>query len=133
MGRAELAVAVDVVHAATMAAWLVGMPLLVVRRWPRLSRAYALYALGFVVLSQLSHWAMGGCFLTAISRALWESQPRDTVPADASEWFSVRLARAVFHAAPSHRVVVWVSEALVLVTALGAHRSRGQRRRRARH
>ena len=47
----------------------------------------------------------------------------DESPADASEWFTVRLARAVFRWAPSHRAIARISELFVLLTAVGVIRS----------
>jgi hypothetical protein len=118
-----LATLIDFIHALTMLAWFVGLPLLVWRKYPRLTRAYALYALAFVVLSQLSYWVLGECFLTTMARTAWESQPVGTAPPDVEEWFTVRIARGVFGATPSHRSIVWLSEAAVVVTAALALRS----------
>jgi len=124
---------VDLLHALFMVAWVVGLPLLFWRRWPRLSRAYAIFALVFVALYQTSRWIWGVCFLTVISRWLWEhpsSSGQSLPPSD--EWFTVRLSQAVFHMAPSHRAIVWVGYALVVVTAIGMLWSlRAARRERA--
>jgi hypothetical protein len=126
-----LAPLIDVVHALLIAAWVLGLPLLVWRRHARLSRAYAIYALSFVLISQVSQWLLGECFLTTLARFAWESQPPGTAPPDVEEWFTVRAAQAVFGAAPSHRAVVIVSEALIVATALTAlwslHRPRVHR------
>lgn len=118
-----LATLIDLVHALSMMAWALGLPLLVWRKHPRLTRAYAIYALSFVVVSQLSQWLLGECFLTTLARWAWESQPPGTAPPDVDEWFTVRLSHAVFGATPSHRAVVWVSELSVLATAALALRS----------
>jgi hypothetical protein len=109
---------VDFVHALLMAAWVLGLPLLFWRRYPRLTRGYAVYAVGFIVLNQLSRLFLGECFLTTVSRWLWErgGAPPRSAP---SEWFTVRLALAVFHMAPSHRSITVLSEALIFVTAVG--------------
>jgi hypothetical protein len=123
-----LAPVIDVLHAVLMAVWALGLPLLVWRRHARLSRAYAIYALVFVVLSQVSQWVLGECFLTTLARFAWESQPAGTAPPDVEEWFTVRTAKAVFGAAPSHRSVVIASEAMIAATAFAAlwslHRQR---------
>ena len=96
------------------------MPLLFVRRWPRLSHAYGIYAIAFILASQLSHLALGECFLTTISRHLWErSFASGAPPIDSSEWFTVRLAKWIFDMSPSHRAVVISTELLVLLTVLG--------------
>jgi len=112
----ELGAFVDVIHAISMAVWILGMPLLFWRRWPRLSIAYGIYAAAFVVLTRLSHYALGECFLTTLSRHIW----RAAAPgAETDEWFTVRFARLVFGLTPSHRAIALASEALVLVTAIG--------------
>ena len=110
--------AVDVVHALLMAAWVLGLPLLFVRRWPRLSRAYGAYAIVFIVVSQASEWMLGECFLTTIAGWLWNGAPH-AAAVDTSEWFTVRLAKWVFDMAPSHRSIVIASEVLILATAVG--------------
>jgi hypothetical protein len=110
---------VDVVHAILMAIWALGLPLLFVRRWPRLSQAYGVYAIVFIVLSQASEWLLDECFLTTIAGYLW-GQSENAGSVDTSEWFTVRLAKWVFDMAPSHRSIVIASEALILVTAVGA-------------
>ena len=109
---------VDVVHALFMAVWVLGLPLLFLQRWPRLRRAYGIYAIVFIVLSQASEWLLGECFLTTVASRLWERASGVTT-IDASEWFTVRLAKWIFDMAPSHRAIVIVSELLILVTALG--------------
>ena len=113
-----LAVATDLVHATLMAAWVVGFPLLFWHRWPRAARIYAVYAILFVVASQLSQWALGECFLTAMALRFWEQVP-SSAPVS-KEWFTVRIARAIFHMAPSHRSIVHVSETMVVATAAAA-------------
>ena len=123
MTLGAMAVSVDLLHAALMVTWFSGLPLLFWHRWPILSRAYAAYALAFVLVSQLSQWVLGQCILTSAAQAIWESQPSGTAPADASEWSTVRLARAVFRWAPSHRAIARISELLVLLTAVGVIRS----------
>jgi len=110
-----LAAAIDLLHALLMAAWVGGLPLLFWHRWPRLTRAYGIYAVVFIVVSQTSHALLGECVFTTIAR--WCVRASSTPESD--EWFTVRVAQAVFHLAPSHRSVVWASEALILVTAVG--------------
>jgi hypothetical protein len=112
---AVLADGVDLIHALLMAAWIVGMPLLFWHRWPRLTRAYSAYAVAFIVVSQASRWLFGECIFTVIALACLRLSS-GAVP---DEWFTVRLAQAIFHLAPSHRSIVWVSESLILVTAIG--------------
>ncbi len=112
-----LAVGVDLVHAACMAVYFVGLPLLFVHRWPRMSWAYAIYAVGFVVLSQGSQLLLGHCFFTSLAGSFWE---RSGHPVDVGEWFTVRLANWIFHFAPSERSVSRIGDAAVAITAIGA-------------
>jgi hypothetical protein len=115
-----LAACIDAAHASLMAAWVLGLPLLFWRRWPKATRAYAVYAIAFVVLNVASRVALGGCFLTTLSRACWQEAARGggrgPVP---QEWFTVRMAEAVFRLTPTHRGIKRASEALILVTAIG--------------
>jgi len=112
---ASLAAGVDFVHALIMAAWVAGLPLLFWHRWPRLSRAYGIFAVAFIAVSQASHLLLGECFFTTLAR--W-CMSESSSPVS-GEWFTVRAAQAIFHLTPSHRSVVWVSEGLILVTAVG--------------
>jgi len=97
---------------------VLGLPLLFWHRWPRLTKAYGIYAISFIVLSQGSHYLTGECFLTALSRYFW--QLSGTAPAAGSEeWFTVRFAWAIFRMTPSHRSIVIASELLILLTAFG--------------
>ncbi len=112
---AMLAVGVDLVHALLMAAWIGGLPLLFLHRWPRLTRAFGFYAVAFIVVSQISRWMLGECVFTTIARWCASSS---SMPVS-EEWFTVRLAQMIFRMTPSHRAVVWMSEGLILVTALG--------------
>lgn len=129
-----LGVGVDLIHALAMAAWVVGFPLLFVRRWPRARLAYAAYAVLFIVVSQASMILLDECFLTTVTRWCWSHDPTSVV---SNDWFTVRLARAVFGMAPSRRVISWVSEALVLATAaaviVSVFRSRRHAALRASH
>src|SRR6185369_14576291 len=59
-----LASMVDFVHALFMAVWVLGLPLLFWRRFPRATWWYAVYAVTFIVLSQGSRIWLGECFLT---------------------------------------------------------------------
>ena len=112
-----MAVGTDLLHAMLMAAWFAGLPLLLWHRWPRFSRLYAIYAIAFVTISQLSQWLLGECFLTALAIGFWKQVP-SSAPVS-QEWFTVRIPQLVFHLAPSHRLVVHLSEAMIVVTAVG--------------
>ena len=132
-----LAACVDVAHASFMAAWVLGLPLLFWRGWPRATRVYAVYAIAFITLNVTSRALLGECFLTVLSRACWQAAAHagGTTPAS-QEWFTVRMAEAVFRLTPSHRGIKLASEALILVTAIGvlvsslSARDRGGPRRR---
>ncbi len=115
-----LAACVDFAHASLMAAWVLGLPLLFFRRWPRATRAYAVYAIAFVALNLASRALLGECFLTTLARACWQEAARagGRVPVP-REWFTVRMAEAVFRLTPSHRGIKLASEALIFVTAIG--------------
>lgn len=128
---AVLASAVDVLHALFMVLWVVGLPLLFWHRWPRATVAYGVYALVFAAVNQGSHLLLGECFLTTIARAVWQRSGAAT-PAHADEWFTVRLAERVFALTPSHQGVKLVTEALIVIIAIGTlysmHGLRGARR-----
>ncbi len=113
-----LGATVDLIHALSMVAWVVGLPLLfAARRYPRASRAYIVFAVGFIALNQLSHYVLGECFLTTAARWCY-LHDRSGTPS--YEWFTVRLAEAVFRMTPSHRSIVVLSQVLVAATGLGA-------------
>ena len=120
---------VDALHALLMVAWVATLPLLFYHRWPRLTRFASVYALVFVVVSQGSQWLLGECFLTTVARWLWQHEGGGL--SSPEEWFTVRVAQAVFRMTPSHDAIVWASEGLAVVTAVGVL-STWARRRRAR-
>lgn len=109
---------VDFAHALFMVAWVAGLPLLFWRRHPRATRWYAVYAIVFIILNQASKVLLGECFLTTISRFFWEQggAPPGSAP---GEWFTVRIAMAVFHMAPSHKAITIVGQILIFVSAVG--------------
>ncbi len=110
---------IDLLHALLMAAWILGLPLLFWHRYPRLTRAYAIYAILFVVLNQASQAALGECFLTTLARNCWESGAAARTSPATDDWFTVRIAQTVFHLTPTHRGIKLASEALIFVTAVG--------------
>ena len=119
---------VDFVHALALLAWVGGLPILFLARSERLRRAYAVYAIGFIVLSWTSRWLLGACFLTRISTALWKSG-RPHLEAAPETWFTVRFAEAVFHLRPREESIVAIWYGLVLVSCLGllVHARRARR------
>jgi hypothetical protein len=114
-----VAALVDLLHALAMAAWVLGLALLFLHRWPRATRAYAIYAITFVVINEVSRALLGECFLTTLARMSWEHAARAGATPVSQEWFTVRLAEAIFRLTPTHRGIKLVSKALVLVTAIG--------------
>ena len=129
---AFLGSAVDALHALSMLLWVGGLPLLFWHRWPRLTTWYGRFAIAFVVINQVSRFLLGECFLTTIARALW-NRSWSAQPAHVDEWFTVRFSMLVFRMTPTHRSIAVASEALILITALGAlysmHRLRAKLRR----
>ena len=109
-----LAVFCDAVHVLAMFAWAVGLPFLFWHRWPGLSIAYTLYALSFVIISQVSHHFLGECFLTTLSRHLWAASGQPSVGT-----FTVRLVNAVAGVRPSADSAVLAWEIGIAGTALG--------------
>jgi hypothetical protein len=97
-----LAIGTDFIHITFMVLWAVGLPLLVWHRWPRLSLAYTVYAIAFVIVSQLSHYTLGECFLTTLSRYLWE-----LAGAGADGTFTGRLVIMVAGVRSKVRGLVW--------------------------
>ena len=120
---------IDFFHALAMVLWIVGLPFLFVRRWPRLAKASGLYSISFIVLSQGSKMVLGECFLTTLARLAWA---KSASPVDPSEWFTVRIARAVFDLSPARHSITRISEVLILVTATGTllsiHRHRREQK-----
>jgi len=116
---AVLGACIDLLHALFMAAWVLALPLLFWHRWPRLTQAYALYAIAFIVANQLSQAFLGECFLTTLARASWRGALGADGSAASDEWFTVRIAQAIFRLTPSHRAIKLASEGLILLTAVG--------------
>jgi len=111
-----LADVVDVLHAGAMVAWVGGLPLLFWRRWPRLTTLYIYYSILFILVSQVSDFVLGECFLTTLARALRHlggvTEPDRT-------WFTIRMAEQVFRLRPSEAAVRVVTKVLVLIVCVG--------------
>jgi hypothetical protein len=110
-----LASGVDLAHALLMLGWGLGLPLLFWHRWPKLSRAYVWFSIGFVGASVLSQLAIGECVLTTLARRLWTLAGgyRDDVP------FVVTCVNAVARIRPSTRAAVFAWQLAVAISALG--------------
>jgi len=107
-----LAIGSDALHILAMLVWALGLPLLLWHRWPRLSFAYTLYAMAFVIVSQVSHYFLGECFLTTLSRFFWESAGEQ-----ATGTFMIRLVNTVAGVRPTRDSVVLVWEIAIVVTS----------------
>jgi hypothetical protein len=55
----------------------------------------------------------------ARDRACWRNAPGGAGSAASDEWFTVRIAQAIFRLTPSHRAIKLASEALILLTVAG--------------
>lgn len=118
-----LAGAVELCHGLLMVAWGLGLPLLVWRRFERLSRAYIWFSLTFVLGSLLSSLLLGECVLTTVAHWLWQASGGHTekVP------FIVTFTNYVASIRPSAdaAVVLWkVAIGLYCVVGLWAWRGR---------
>ncbi|MCA9589779.1 MAG: hypothetical protein KC657_30960 [Myxococcales bacterium] len=112
---------VDFVHALLMAGWVLGLPLLFVHRWPRLTRRYGIFSVTFIALSLLSDLVIDECFLTTLARYLWQHPSTWGSPdAPTQEWFTVRVTRFIFHLTPTHESINLVAKILIGITAVGA-------------
>lgn len=110
-----LAVAIDVFHALLMVGWIMGLPLLFWRSWPKISFAYCIFSIIFIIVNQVSHYTLGECVLTTIANWFY-SQAGHGAPA---EWFTVRMAHLVFGVVPSHRGIKVATEILIGISAVG--------------
>jgi hypothetical protein len=110
-----LAAGVDLLHAGTMLLWGLGMPLLFWQRYPLLSRAYARFAIVFVLVSVLSHQLIDECVLTTLARELWAlgGTTRSELP------FTVLFVNAVSGIRFTARGAVLLWETAVLTTSIG--------------
>jgi hypothetical protein len=104
-----LGASVDALHALAMLIWGVGLPLLFWHRWRKLTRIYMAYSLIFIAVSVISHFALGGCFLTVLSRELYLAG--DHPELRERTMFIVRAVEFVAGIRPSERWAVWVWQA----------------------
>lgn len=110
-----LAVATDLLHAMLMVAWVVGIPLLFWHRFPKLSMAYCSFSLAFIIINQASQYFLGECIFTTIAGWLYAHAGARVN----QEWFTVRLAQAIFGLIPTHRSIKLLTEILIGVSAVG--------------
>jgi hypothetical protein len=117
--------AVELCHGLLMVVWGLGLPLLVWRRFERLSRAYGWFSLTFVLGSLLSRVVLGECVLTTVAHWLWQASGghQEKVP------FIVTFTNSVARIRPSNdaAVLIWeVAIALYILIGLWGWRSRAQ-------
>lgn len=107
--------AVDLIHAVAMIVWAIGLPLLIWHRYPRLSHAYMWYSLTFIIITLVSHWVLGQCFLTVLARVCWNAAgiERAEVP------FTTLLVNKVAGIRPSSRTSVLIWEFAILISCIG--------------
>ncbi len=124
-----LSSSVDVIHAVAMVVWVLGLPLMFWHRWPRASRAYLVYSLTFVVITRVSHEFLGECFLTTLSRDLWNASGL-SVRGHSS--FTVRLVNAVagIRFTEQSAVVLWEAAVFVCCAGMLWYLAAQRRRRR---
>lgn len=111
-----IAVSIQVFHALVMVLWIVGLPLLFWHRYPKLTISYICYAFVFIIINQVSHYALGECILTTVERWCWQHSAQHE---PTEQWFSVRFANFIFGLTPTHRDIKVVSEILIAISALG--------------
>jgi hypothetical protein len=104
---------VDVFHALVMIVWIAGLPLLFWHRYPKLTIAYCIYSIIFIIINQLSQYFLGECILTTLAR-YYQSGQSD------NEWFAVKFAKFIFGLTPTHKGVKIATEVLIAIAAVGS-------------
>jgi hypothetical protein len=110
-----LAVLTDVIHALLMLSWIVGLPLLFWHRYPRLSVAYCIYSLLFIIVNQVSHYTFGCCVFTVIAGWFYQQAGWPVT----NEWFIVRAANLILGLTIPHRGIKIATELMVALSAFG--------------
>lgn len=110
-----IAVAIDVIHALLMVAWVVGIPLLFWRRWPKISFWYCIFSIAFIIVNQVSHYTLGECVFTTFANWFYSLAGRGAP----DEWFTVRISRMIFGFVPSQRGIKILTEILCGISAFG--------------
>lgn len=111
-----IAVTIDVLHALFMMVWIIGLPLLFWHRFPKLTLTYACYAVVFIIINQVSHYTLGECILTTISRWFWQHSGQHE---PTEQWFSIRFAKWIFGLTPTHRDIKVTGEIIIAICAAG--------------
>ena len=112
-----LGATVDSVHGLAMIAWGLGLPLLFWHRWRRLTRAYVIYSVAFILISVGSHVLLGECLLTRLARELYDAGHHPELRDQVS--FIVRATEAVAGIRPNERWAVLVWEGALLIGSAG--------------
>jgi hypothetical protein len=112
-----LAVSIDVFHALVMMFWIIGLPLLFWHKFPKLTIYYCFFGILFVIVNQISHYTLGECILTTLSKWCWNHTEANHP--STQEWFSVRFANFIFGLTPSHRDIKVFSEIIILISIVG--------------
>ncbi len=107
----------DSLHGLAMVVWGLGLPLLFWHRWRRLTRAYVIYSVAFIVISVGSHFLLGECLLTTLSRVLYDAGHHPELRERVS--FIVRATETIAGFRPSERAAVLVWEAALLFGSAG--------------
>lgn len=96
--------------------WGLGLPLLVWHKYARLSRAYAYFALSFVIVSLVSQAVLGECVLTTLARHFWLASGgfRDRTP------FTTLFVNTIAGFRPSDDAAALLWKVAVLVTSIGS-------------
>lgn len=110
-----LAVMTDVLHALLMLSWIVGLPLLFWHHFPRLSVAYAIYSLLFIVVNLTSQHVFGCCVFTVIAGWFYQQAGWPVT----NEWFIVRAANLILGLTIPHKGIKVATELMVAISAIG--------------
>jgi hypothetical protein len=109
------AIATDVFHALLMAAWIVGIPLLFWRGCPRLSVAYCIFSVLFIIVNQVSHYTLGKCVFTTMADWCYNHAGQRVT----DEWFVVRMTKLIFGCVPTQRVINIATQIIIGISAVG--------------
>ncbi len=115
-----------------MIVWGLGLPLLFWHRWRGITRGYLVYSASFILISVVSHFVFGECFLTTLARQAYEAGHHPALREKVS--FIVRMTELIAGIRPSERWAVWVWQVGLFTSSTGMlwyfHRERVRSRRR---